>query len=62
MSNEKKTQAAQEVAEEAVEETTPETQAGQPEEQPDPVALLQKELDETIALKEEIERLLAISK
>ena len=47
MSNEKKTQAAQEVAEEAVEETTPETQAGQPEEQPDPVALLQKELDET---------------
>jgi len=47
MSNEKKTQAAQEVAEEAVEETTPETQAGQPEEQPDPVALLQEELDET---------------
>ena len=47
MSEEKKTQAAEEAAEEILEETSPETQAGQPEEQPDPMALLQQELDET---------------
>ena len=48
MSEEKKTQAAEEVVEEVTEETTPETQAGPTqEEQPDPVAELQKELDET---------------
>ena len=49
MSEEKKTQAAEEVVEEvAQEETAPETQAGQPEEQqPDPMELLQKELYET---------------
>jgi molecular chaperone GrpE len=47
MSEEKKTRAAEEAAEEILEETSPETQAGQPEEQPDPMALLQQELDET---------------
>ncbi|MBR5558862.1 MAG: nucleotide exchange factor GrpE [Oscillospiraceae bacterium] len=49
MSEEKKTQAAQEAVEEVLnEEASAETQAGQPEEQqPDPVAELQKELDET---------------
>ena len=48
MSEEKKTQAAQEAVEEVVEETLPETEAAPAEEvQPDPVALLQQELDET---------------
>ena len=48
MSEEKKTQAAEEVVEEVVEETLPEAEAAPAEEvQPDPVALLQQELDET---------------
>ncbi len=50
MSEEKKTQAAEEIVEEVLdEETAFETQTDQPEEeqQPDPMAELQKELDET---------------